>query len=200
MRKNFTLLLLSLTIAAASFAQPASNPVEKGNKMFGLQMMLAPTDMFWSQTALSIRDDYKSYGLHLAGNYGWFVETGWFVGGQLNAGFYNYENKSPNAWMLNESTFDIGITPNTRYYFQVDRKHRFKPFLLAAIPIVYTSYEYNYGQPGMQQQKGTSVELNGSFGFGVSYFGQKGNIELNISNMGLFLGVNKFIKWKGKDN
>jgi hypothetical protein len=199
MRKNSTFLFISLAITVISFAQPASNPVAKGNKMFGLQMMLAPTDVFWSQTALSIREEYKSYGLHLAANYGWFVETGWFVGGQLNAGFYNYENKSQNAWRLSESNFDIGITPNTRYYFQVDRKHRFKPFLLAAIPIVYSSYEHNYGQSsGMQRQKGTSVELSGSFGFGAAYFGQKGNIELNISNMGFFLGVNKHL-WNRKN-
>jgi hypothetical protein len=195
-------LLLNIFIASilkvSAFAQPAFNPVEKGNKQAGLQIMIAPTDMFWSETALNINKDNKTYGLHVAGSYGWFVERGWMIGLQSNVGFYHSEYNINMQWGYEEKVFDISIAPMTRYYFTVDKKHRFKPFLFAGLPIVYTSENRKYNNPGNMDVKDEYLELRGTFGFGAAYFGKAGSIEMNLSNMGLFLGVNKFIQPRKK--
>lgn len=200
MRKIQLAATFALLLSASALAQPAFNPVEKGNRQAGLQMMIAPTDMYWSETNLDISDQYKSYGLHLAGSYGWFLERGWLLGLQLNGGFYHevYDKDSP--WGYETKAFDASIAPMTRYYFTVDRKHRFKPFLFAGIPIVYTKKEDVYNDPNNQGGgKDEYLELRGTFGLGAAYFGKAGSIEMNLSNMGLFVGVNKFIQWKGKN-
>jgi hypothetical protein len=199
MKIKLTLLTLVFAITFSSFAQPTFNPVEKGNKQAGISLMLAPTDMYWSETALSINKDQKIYGINLAGNYGWFIERGWLIGLQANIGAYHDEYDQENQWGYKENAFDFSIAPMTRYYFTVDRKHRFKPFLFAGMPIVYTQRETDYYNNNSTDFDEEYLELRGTFGGGVSYFGKAGSIEMNISNMGLFVGVNKFIQWKEKD-
>jgi hypothetical protein len=199
MKKTQTTVLIALLFTLPAFAQPAFNPVEKGNKQLGLQMMVAPTDIYWSETTLAIGNDIKRYGIHLAGSYGWFLERGWMLGLQVNGGIYHNEYDKLSSWGYEEDYFDISIAPMTRYYFTVDKKHRFKPFLFAGLPIVYTSenrtYNNNNSNSNMDDEY---LELRGTFGFGAAYFGKAGSIEMNLSNMGLFLGVNKFFPARKK--
>ena len=199
MKKYFTLLTSSIFLSLIAFAQPAFNPVEKGNKQAGISLMIAPTDMYWSETVLAINDDQKTYGINVAGNYGWFVERGWLIGLQANIGGYHDEYKNNVQWGYESTAFDFSITPMTRYYFTIDRKHRFKPFLFAGLPIVYTSNKTDYYSNNTSDYGDEYLELRGTFGFGAAYFGKAGSIEMNLSNMGLFVGVNKFIRWKPKD-
>jgi hypothetical protein len=199
MKKIQLLTSIAFFCISSAFAQPAFNPVEKGNKQAGLQMMVAPTDMFWSETALKINKNNKTYGLHVAGSYGWFVERGWMVGLQSNIGFYHDQYGGNEPWGVNEDIFDISIAPMTRYYFTVDKKHRFKPFLFAGMPIVYNDVNRTYNSNSWNTDVDENyLELRGTFGFGTAYFGKAGSIELNLSNMGFFLGVNKFIQPKKK--
>jgi len=198
MKKTFTLLLASVAFSVSVFAQPTFNPVEKGNKQAGLQMMLSSTDMYGSWTALSINDDEKTYGLHVAGSYGWFVERGWMIGLQTNVGFYHDEFATKEQWGYQQDAFDFSIAPMTRYYFTIDRKHRFKPFLFAGLPIVYSQQSTDYTQSTTTDLDREYLELRGTFGAGAGYFGKAGSIELNVSNMGFYIGVNKFIQSRKK--
>jgi hypothetical protein len=199
MNKNSRCIFIALFFSASAFAQPAFNPVEKGNKQAGIQLMVAPTDMFWSETALNVSKDNNTYGLHVAGSYGWFVERGWMIGLQSNIGFYHDQYGGDAQWGVEEDIFDISIAPMTRYYFTVDRKHRFKPFLFAGLPIVYNGVKRNYNDNAWSTDVDENyLELRGTFGFGAAYFGRAGSIELNLSNMGFFLGVNKFIQPRKK--
>ncbi len=198
MTKNYTLTLAFAALSLAAFAQPAGNPVEKGNKQLGLQMMLSYTDMYGSSTELRINNDEKTYGLHVAGLYGWFIERGWMMGLQTNVGFYNSDYYTKEQWGYDQQAFDFSITPITRYYFSIDKKHRFKPFLFAGMPIVYSSESTDYSSTGTTDYKNEFLELRGTFGAGAAYFGKAGSIELNVSNMGFFVGVNKFIPHRKK--
>jgi len=198
MNKNQRFFFIALCFSASAFAQPAFNPVEKGNKQAGLQMMLSSTDMYGSWTALSINDDEKTYGLHVAGSYGWFVERGWMIGLQTNVGFYHDEFAIKEQWGYQQDAFDISIAPMTRYYFTIDKKHRFKPFLLAGLPIVYSQQSTDYTQSTTTDLDREYLELRGTFGAGAAYFGKAGSIELNVSNMGFYIGVNKFIQSRKK--
>jgi hypothetical protein len=186
----FTALLFSDPI----FSQPAFNPVEKGNKQIGLQVLIAKTDMFSTENALKMNNYSNLYGLHVAGSYGRFVERGWMIGLQTNIGFYHMDYGGGTPTGVEVDYFDISIAPMTRYYFSVDKKHRFKPFLLAGLPIVYSDvtkfYNDNSWRPDVDENY---LELRSVFGFGAAYFGKAGSIELNVSNMGFFLGVHKFI-------
>jgi len=199
MRKFITLFTLASAISLISFAQPSFNPVEKRNKQAGISLMLAPTDMYRSETALTINDFTKTYGINVGGNYGWFIERGWLIGFQANIGVLHDEYKGNPSWGYKTNAFDASITPMTRYYFSVDRKHRFKPFLFGALPIVYTNTETDYYSNSTTDSKNEYLDLRGTVGFGAAYFGKAGSIEMNLSNMGLFLGVNKFIEFKKKD-
>jgi hypothetical protein len=199
MKKIITLLTPVIAFFFNAYAQPSFNPVEKGNKQAGIQLMLAPTDMYWSETILSIDKDQKTYGINIGGNYGWFIERGWLIGVQANIGGYHDEYADEVQWGYKTTAFDFSIAPMTRYYFTVDRKHRFKPFLFAGLPIVYTKNETDYYSNNSTDFKDEYLELRGTFGFGAAYFGKAGSIEMNVSNMGLFLGVNKFIQFKKKD-
>lgn len=198
MNKNSRCIFIALFFSASAFAQPAFNPVEKGNKQAGLQMMLSSTDMYGSWTALSINDDEKTYGLHVAGSYGWFVERGWMIGLQTNVGFYHDEFATKEQWGYQQDAFDISIAPMTRYYFTIDKKHRFKPFLFAGLPIVYSQQSTDYTQSTTTDLDREYLELRGTFGAGAGYFGKAGSIELNASNMGFYIGVNKFIQSRKK--
>lgn len=191
-----------LTMALASFStawsQPASNPTEKGNKQAGLQVMLAWTDMYNSYTTLSIDDNNKSYGINMGGLYGWFLERNWMVGLQANVGAYRDSYAKGEPYGYDEKGFDISLTPITRYYFTVDKKHRFKPFLFAGLPVVYSSMERESGSGGPGNYQDETLNLRASFGVGAAYFGRAGSLELNVSNMGFFFGVNKFIPSRRK--
>ncbi len=156
--------------------------------------MIAPSDMYWSETDLKIGENEKTAGIHVAGNYGWFLERGWMLGVQTNLGVYADQFNMDQSWGYKENSFDISIAPMTRYYFTVDKKHRFKPFLFAGMPIVYGSHEMNYTNQATTDYKNESVELRSTFGLEAGYFGKAGNIEMHISNMGFFLQLNKFIQ------
>ena len=191
-----------LTMALASFStawsQPASNPTEKGNKQAGLQVMLAWTDMYNSYTTLSIDDNNKSYGINMGGLYGWFLERNWMVGLQANVGAYRDSYMKDQPYGYDEKAFDFSLAPMTRYYFTVDKKHRFKPFLFAGLPVVYSQIDRTSGNGGPGSLSESTVNLRASFGFGAAYFGRAGSLELNVSNMGFFFGVNKFIPSRRK--
>lgn len=197
MTKSYTLVLAFCAISLASIAQPAFNPVDKGNKQVGIQMMLSYTDMYGSSTELKVNNDEKTYGLHVAGSYGWFLERGWLMGLQTNVGFYHNDYFTKEQWGYNEKAFDFSITPMTRYYFTIDKKHRFKPFLLAGMPIVYSSQSIDYSS-NTPDYDNEYLELRGTFGGGAAYFGKAGSIEMNVSNMGFYIGVNKFIQSRKK--
>ncbi len=198
MKKNLHFIFITVLSSASAFAQPAFNPVEKGNKQVGIQMMLAYTDMYGSSTELRINNNVKTYGLHVAGLYGWFVERGWMIGLQSNVGFYHDEYYTKEQWGYKQEAFDFSIAPMTRYYFAIDRKHRFKPFLFAGMPIVYSTQSRDYTQSTSTDFDEEYLELRGTFGLGAAYFGKAGSIEMNVSNMGLFLGINKFIQSRKK--
>jgi len=199
MKKNFTLTITAIWFSLGGFAQPAFNPVEKGNKQVGLQILLANTDMFSTRNALKSNNFSNLYGLHMAGSYGWFVERGFMIGLQTNIGFYHLDYGTGTQYSVDVDYFDISIAPMTRYYFSVDKKHRFKPFLLAGLPFVYSDvikmYADNSWRPDVDENY---LELRGVFGCGAAYFGKAVSLELNISNMGFFVGVNKFIKPRKK--
>lgn len=203
MTKNYTILLAALVAGLSAFGQPTANPVEKGNKQVGVQLMLAPIDVYWTATDLYTGSGYNTAGIHLAGNYGWFVERGWMIGVQLNAGYLHEKYAWDQPYGTNTRYAEVGIAPMTRYYFGVDKKHRFKPFLLAGLPITYAhiNEERKENQPpGVSYVRNeNNLELRTTFGFGAGYFGKAGNIELHISNMGFFLQLNKFLSGKKSD-
>ncbi len=193
MQKNWTLFVGAFILSISLMAQPASDPVAKGNKQAGIQIMISPTDTYYSETALSISKTNKIYGLHVAGDYGWFIERGWLIGVQLNAGFIHETYNKDEPFGYKTDAFDIGIAPMTRYYFSIDRKHRFKPFLMAGLPITYTQTDRFYFRQSGNDFKEETVTAKGTFGLGAAYFGNAGSIEMNLSNLGLFLGFHKFL-------
>jgi len=149
--------------------------------------------MFYSETILDISSNYSTYGLVGAFGYGWFIEKGWMVGLQTNLGFYRGENAF--TWPVsNTKAFDIALVPVTRYYFNVDKKHRFKPFLMAGMPIVHTQLKSTNSGTGNTMYDESFTNLRGSFGFGAAYFGRAGSIDLNLSNMGFYLGLSKYLQ------
>jgi len=81
-------VLFTTSTGFTAMAQPTFNPTAKGNIQNSLQVMLAPTDLFWTETTLSLQKNSKTYGLHLAPAVSWFVENGWSIGVQGNLGFY----------------------------------------------------------------------------------------------------------------
>jgi len=199
MRNFFTLTIIASWFSLFCFAQPAFNPVEKGNRQAGLQILIAKIDMYSTQNALKSNNFSNLYGLHMAGSYGWFAERGFMVGLQTNIGFYHLDYGIGTQYSVDVDYFDISIAPMARYYFSVDKKHRFKPFLLAGVPFVYSDikkmYADNSWRPDVDENY---LELRGVFGGGAGYFGRAGSIELNVSNMGFYIGVNKFIQSRKK--
>lgn len=177
-----------------AMAQPAFNPTAKGNKQKSLQVMLAPTDLFWTETTLSLQKNSKTYGLHLAPAVSWFVENGWSIGIQGNLGFYRSKQQGSSNWNYDEKSFELALVPFTRYYFTIDKKHRFKPFLFAGLPLIYSDNKRSYNNSSITDFKEQTLTLDGSFGFGAAYFGKAGSLELNVSNMGLFIGISKFLR------
>jgi outer membrane protein W len=198
MTKKLLVFTFCILTEGIIFAQTTINPVKKGNKQLGIQLMLAPIDLFWSETALSINENQTRYGLNIAPSVQWFVEDGWSFGLQSNIGFYREKDKNNVNWGYNEKIFDLGITPFSRYYFNVGRNNRFKPFVFAGLPIIYSDVQRTYNNQQTTDYDEQSVELNGTFGGGVAYFGKAGSIEMNISNMGFFIGVSKFSGRKAK--
>jgi hypothetical protein len=198
MKKKFTLIAAGIILSFLTMAQPAFNPVAKGNKQAGLQMMLNSSDMFYTRTALVVNHEQKTIGLHLAGSYGWFLERGWMLGLQANMGVLSGDYFLKQPWGYNEKSFDFSIGPMTRYYFTIDKKHRFKPFVFAGAPIVYMSKTEEYTNVNSTDSDQHYLEVRGTLGAGAAYFGRKGSIELNASSMGFFLGVNKFIQGRKK--
>jgi hypothetical protein len=192
--KHLSIILgLHLLAHCAAFAQPDFNPVEKGNTQANIQLMLTPTDLFWSETALNISKDTKMYGLHLAGGYNWFIENGWSLGVQAHAGVLRERRNMNDPWGYENNVVDIALAPITRYYFNIGRKHRFKPFLFAALPVVFTSDQYKNNSPSFPYSRNEqTLALQGSLGFGAAYFGRKGSLELHLSNMGFNLGLSRY--------
>jgi len=66
--------------------------------------------------------------------------------------------------------------------------------LFAGLPLIYSDNKRSYHNSSISDYKEQMLTLDGSFGFGAAYFGKAGSLELNVSNMGLFIGISKFLR------
>ncbi len=209
MKKINLMLLLSIAAFTKLLAQSAS-PTEKGNRMYGLGVLLSDSDLYGAYTDISYSKNDKSIGINIAPDYGWFVQRNWLIGSQLNIGYHEnkYENnfRSNTTNQLNKSNtsyLNYGITPFTRYYIDLGRKNKVKLFASAAVAFFNEQYKYDSentytqtGQPPSYSKTNTNetnFNIRGSIGFGVALFGRAGNIDMHVSNAGLFVGFHKTI-------
>jgi hypothetical protein len=187
------------SIQCISQTRPVIKHTEKGMKMFGVQMQLTPSDFIHSETVLMI-DDYSSeVGVVVSPNMGWFIEKNWLIGGIAHLGFYNAKpGKNNTSNRTTAKSYDLGLTPFSRYYIDLARRGNIKVFLQGGLPIIYSKYKSSYSYfNGLQtittKNDGHQLGLYGNFGFGASMHGHFGAIEMNLSNMGLNIGFQKFI-------
>jgi hypothetical protein len=209
MKKLNTMMLLALAVFTQLQAQ-SDSPTEKGNRMYGVSVLLTDSDLYYATTDISFTKDDKSAGLNIAPDYGWFVQRNWLIGSQLNIGYHKskYENSygGPNNFQQSKSEnsyFNYGITPFTRYYVDLGKKNKVKLFASAAIAFFNEQRKYfnestytQTGQPPFYSKTNTNetnFNIRGSIGFGVALFGRSGNIDLHASNAGLFVGFHKTI-------
>jgi len=209
MKKINIFMAFAFAASLHSNAQTVS-PTEKGNRMYGVGILLTDSDLYGAYTDISYSKDDKSAGLNIAPDYGWFVQRNWLIGTQLNIGYhkskseYNHGSPSNMQFGKNEHSYlNYGLAPFTRYYVDLGKRDRVKLFASAAIAFFNENYKYNgettYSQPGggLVTSKISINENNfnirGSIGFGVALFGRAGNIDLHVSNAGLYVGFHKTI-------
>ena len=202
--KNICLAtLLLLSFSAYSQTRPIITHTERGMKMVGAQLQLSYSDLFNSETILSIDDYSSTYGVMISPNIGWFVEKNWMFGVMGHAGFYRDKSGKNVPTKSSENSYDLGITPFSRYYIDLARRGNIKVFLQAGLPVIYSNYDRSttsvFGtQTYTSRSQGESLGLYGNFGFGASLHGRFGAIELNASNLGINLGLHKFIARRAK--
>ena len=186
------------------------SPTEKGNRMYGVGVLLTHSDLYGAYTDISYSKNDKSGGLNIAPDYGWFVQRNWLIGMQLNIGYhkaryeYMYGSTTNSEFSKNENSyFNYGLAPFTRYYVDLGKKNRVKLFASAAIAFFNEKHKSNnesiYTQPGGVMTiirsgiNETNFNIRGSIGVGVALFGRAGNIDLHASNAGLYVGFHKTI-------
>jgi hypothetical protein len=193
--KPFVFLFI-LLISYNSYSQ-SSRPViehtDKGMKMIGGQLQLANVDLFSSETILRVNDYSSEAGIVVSPNIGWFVEKNWLLGSMGHLGFYSSKSNKNSTFVVKEKAFDIGITPFSRYYIDLTRRRNVKLFLLAGLPLIYSSYNVTYNSPTSTDEDRSNLGIHAVWGVGTSLHGQFGAIEMNLSSLGLNLGFQKFI-------
>lgn len=196
MKKTQILLVLAIFIMSAANAQ-----LEKGARLVGIQTNIAEGDLYYSSLMLRVNKDYKDLGINIVPTFGWVVEKNWVIGGQITAGSASYSYPSNWSGGVNiartKSTYlDLGIAPFTRYYIDITRNQKIKLFGMASMEIAYGRYKMQVKQNNgniIATNSDNTVNLDGSIGFGMAYFGKRGSLDLNLSNMGLRLGLYKVL-------
>jgi hypothetical protein len=201
MRKFYIAILLLAATNSFSQTRTVLTHTDRGMKMVGGQVQLSYIDLFSSETVLRVNDFTSTYGALVSPNVGWFVEKNWMFGTMLHLGFYREKSGKNTTTKSVEDAYDLGITPFSRYYIDLARRGNIKVFLQAGLPVIYSSYERtNSYSSGTQIVTNTSTSKNlglyGNFGFGASLHGRFGAIEMNASNLGLNIGIQKFISRK----
>ncbi len=196
MKKRQILLALSMMILTAAQAQ-----LEKGTRIVGLQTNIAEGDLYYSSLLLRVNKNYSDIGINIVPTFGWVVEKNWVIGGQVTMGWARdkyVSNWSNGVSVANTHTnyVDLGIAPFTRYYIDITRNQKIKLFGMASMELAYGRYKSQVKQNNgtiIATNSDNSVNLDGSIGFGMAYFGKKGSLDLNLSNMGLRLGLYKVL-------
>lgn len=217
--KSIGSLLISLLVCYSAFSQvdrPVLHPFSKGNAYWGIGISPTYSDMIGSYTDISIRKNNTNLGILMAPMYGRFVQQNWMVGIMGIAGFRTEQRKYltypvtigfppffPNVDTKDvNNSFDLGLAPFTRYYFNLNRRNSFAFFLQAGLPGIYskytnsTTYKYVSGAVDRFSTQNSEFSLRGSMGFGLSVQGKKGSIDTHISNMGWFISFNKLLQKK----
>lgn len=196
MKKRQVLLALGLLIITAAQAQ-----LEKGKRIVGVQTNIAEGDLYYSSLMLRANKNYSDLGINIVPTFGWVVEKNWVIGGQVTMGWAR--NKYVSNWSNGVSIastktnyLDLGIAPFTRYYIDITRNQKIKLFGMASMELAYGRYKSQVKQNNdniTATNSDNSVNLDGSIGFGMAYFGKQGSLDLNLSNMGLRLGLYKVL-------
>lgn len=187
------LLLFTLILSLQSKAQ-----LEKGARLAGLQTNLIIGDIYATTPDLYFSQNTKRYGLNLVPTLGWAVQRNWIIGGQATLGFWHERSVplySPGVNYQADNYYDLGIAPFTRLYLDISRNKKWKGYGLASIELatVQHAYKTSYQNGTSQTTKNSFVDLRGSLGLGLAYFGARMSIDLNAAITGLRLGVYKTI-------
>lgn len=196
MKKRQVLLALGLLLITAAQAQ-----LEKGKRIVGVQTNIAEGDLYYSSLMLRVNKDYSDIGINIVPTLGWVVEKNWVIGGQITAGLARYSypsNWSNGVYIARTSTTytDLGIAPFTRYYIDITRNQKIKLFGMASMELAYSRQKAQIKQNNgsiLASNSDNTLNLDGSIGFGMAYFGKKGSLDLNLSNMGLRMGLYKVL-------
>lgn len=196
MKKTQILLIAAIFIMSAANAQ-----LEKGTRLFGIQTNIAEGDLYYSSLMVRVNKDYKDLGFNIVPTFGWVVEKNWVIGGQITAGLARYSY--PSNWVngvyiaRTSTTYtDLGIAPFTRYYIDITRNQKIKLFGMASMELAYSRQKAQIKQNNgniLASNNDNTLNLDGSIGFGMAYFGKKGSLDLNLSNMGLRMGLYKVL-------
>lgn len=196
MKKRQVLLALGLLIITAAQAQ-----LEKGKRIVGVQTNIAEGDLYYSSLMLRVNKDYSDIGINIVPTLGWVVEKNWVIGGQVTLGWArdkyvsNWSN-GVNVATARNNYYDLGIAPFTRYYIDITRNQKIKLFGMASMELAYGYYKTqikNNNGTIIGTNSDNTINLDGSIGFGMAYFGKQGSLDLNLSNMGLRLGLYKVL-------
>lgn len=187
------ILLGLLVLSLQSKAQ-----LEKGTRLAGLQTNLILGDIYATNPDLNFSQNIKRYGLNLVPTLGWAVQRNWILGGQATLGFWHERRVPPYSPGINynaDNYYDLGIAPFTRLYLDITRNKKWKGYGLASIEFatVQRVYKTSYQNGITQSTKDSVVDLRGSLGAGLAYFGPQFSIDLNAAITGLRLGVYKTI-------
>lgn len=190
------LLVLAIMLIGTANAQ-----LEKGTRLFGIQTNIAEGDLYYSSLMVRVNKDYKDLGLNIVPTFGWVIEKNWVIGGQITAGLARYSypsNWSNGVYIARTSTTytDLGIAPFTRYYIDITRNQKIKLFGMASMELAYSRQKAQIKQNNgsiLASNSDNTLNLDGSIGFGMAYFGKQGSLDLNLSNMGLRLGLYKVL-------
>ncbi|HEX8334873.1 MAG TPA: hypothetical protein VF622_19770 [Segetibacter sp.] len=197
MRNIYLAAFLLLSTNGFSQSRPVIEHTERGNKMTGVQVQLAYVYLFASETMLSIDDVGTEAGILISPNMGWFIEKNWMMGGMVHLGLYTNTSGKDNPYSnYKTKAFDLGVTPFTRYYFDITKRHNVKVFLQAGLPLVYSEYTSRYSNPTgtfTTSEQSSGLGLYGTWGGGASFHGRFGAIEANLSSLGLNIAFQKFL-------
>jgi len=180
MRVYLTLFLL-LAIGFTSNAQ-----LEKGRHFAGLQTTLLSSDIYSTYIAINSSGSISDYGVNLVPTYGWAASRNWLIGAQVTLGYLKSTNHESDVV---SEYYDLGFAPFTRLYLDVTRNGRFKIFGLASIEIAGSKTKNRYFDIDGGTTQGSDV--HGVLGGGLSYFSKKLAFDVNISHLGIRMGVYK---------
>ena len=172
-----------MCLACAAHAQ-----LDRGVHFGGVQTTLVAGDIYVASLRYGTSMGERSYAFSLTPTYGYAIARNWLVGAAATLGYSREKEPAPPNYTAIVHDFDIGFAPFSRLYLDLTRRGRLKAFALGSIEFASTRTRLTYPTYAGAYNNSKVVA---AWGGGLGYFGRKTILDVNVSGVGIRLGVYK---------